>query len=270
MTEPQPVQRWAARVEYVGTAYAGWQRLAHVKSVQATLEAALSIVADHPVEAVAAGRTDAGVHALGQVVHFDTTAVRVAQAWLLGSNVHLPPDVSLRWVQPVDLKFHARHKAHARRYRYVFHNSRARSALLVDRATFWPKPLDADRMHEAAQQLLGERDFSAFRDSECQSPTPMRNVSRLQVWRANEFVVIDIRANAFLHHMVRNIAGTLAEVGQGKQPVAWVAAVLESRNRALAGMTAPPEGLSFVGPEYAPEWGLPLPPEPWFPAVFSA
>lgn len=259
--------RWAARVEYQGGAYAGWQRLSHIRSVQGELEQALSTIADHPVQVFAAGRTDAGVHGLGQVVHFDSPAPRTPLAWLLGGNVHLPDDIALRWVQPVPDSFHARYQALARRYRYVFLNSRARSALLAGRVTFWPRPLDAATMHAAAQALLGERDFSAFRDSECQSPTPFRNVSAVHVWRHDEFVVMDIRANAFLHHMVRNIAGSLAEVGQGKQPPEWLAEVLALRQRRLAGMTAPADGLYFVGPEYAPEFGLPAPPEPWFPAT---
>ncbi len=259
--------RWAARIEYVGTAYAGWQRVNHNLSVQQKLEEALSIVADHPVQVMAAGRTDAGVHGLGQVVHFDTSSIRNTLAWTLGANVHLPADISLRWAQPVGLDFHARHCALSRHYRYVFHNTRARSALTAARATFWHRPLDAEAMHSAAQSLLGEQDFTALRDAECQSPTPMRNVMAIKVWRSGEFVAIDIRANAFLHHMVRNIAGTLAEVGQGKRPVVWVAEVLASRKRALAGMTAPPDGLYFVGPEYPAQFGLPPPPQPWFPAT---
>jgi len=259
--------RWAARIEYIGTAYAGWQRLSHNISVQQKLEEALSIVADHPVQVMAAGRTDAGVHGLGQVVHFDTIAARNVLAWTLGANVHLPPDISLRWAQPVSLDFHARHQALSRRYRYVFHNTRARSAMSASMATFWHRALDADAMHIAAQFLLGEQDFSALRDAECQSPTPMRNVQAIAVWRCGEFVVIDISANAFLHHMVRNIAGTLAEVGQGKRPIGWVAEVLASRDRRNAGITAPPNGLYFVGPEYPAHYGLPAPPEPWFPAT---
>ena len=262
--------RWAARIEYLGAGYAGWQRLSHITSVQGVLEDALSKVADHKVDVVAAGRTDAGVHGLMQVVHFDTTATRNTLAWTLGANVHLPADVSLRWAQVVSPEFHARHKALSRRYRYVFHNTRARSALTAGRATFWPRELDAAAMHTAGQLLLGEQDFSALRDSECQSSTPMRNVMALEVWRSGEFVVIDIRANAFLHHMVRNIAGTLAEVGQGRQPIAWVSAVMQSRNRKLAGMTAPPDGLYFVGPEYPAQFGLPPPPMPWFPATMPA
>lgn len=261
--------RWAARIEYQGGAYAGWQRLSHNRSVQGELEKALSKIADHPVEVVAAGRTDAGVHGLGQVVHFDSPAPRNALAWMLGGNVHLPDDISLRWAQPVSEEFHARYKALARRYRYVFLNSRARSALLDGRVGFWPRHLDERLMHEAAQSLLGERDFTSFRDSECQSRSAFRNVSAIRVWRHAEFVVMDVRANAFLHHMVRNIAGTLAEVGQGRQPVAWVAQVMEARQRALAGMTASPEGLYFVGPEYPPEFEVPGPPQPWFPATIA-
>ncbi len=262
--------RWAARIEYLGTAYSGWQRLSHIVSVQQKLEEALSQVADHPVQVMAAGRTDAGVHGLGQVVHFDTTASRNVLAWTLGANGHLPADISLRWAQVVPADFHARHSALSRQYRYVFHNSRARSALTAGRTTFWPYALDAVPMHAAAQQLLGERDFSAFRDAECQSPTPFRNVMAIRVWRQGEFVVIDIRANAFLHHMVRNIAGTLAAVGQGRRPVDWVAEVLASRSRRNAGMTAAPDGLYFVGPAYPAHFGLPAAPEPWFPATMPA
>jgi len=261
--------RWAARIEYVGTAYAGWQRLSHNISVQQRVEEALSKVADHPVQVMAAGRTDAGVHGLGQVVHFDTDADRNILAWTLGANVYLPADVSLRWAQPVVPDFHARFHALSRLYRYVFHNTRSRSALTAGRATFWHRPLDAAAMHTAAQLLLGERDFSALRDAECQSPTPMRNVMEISVWRCGEFVVMDIRANAFLHHMVRNIAGTLAEVGQGRRPIEWVAEVLAGRNRAKAGITAPSDGLYFVGPEYPAHYGLPPPPQPWFPATIS-
>lgn len=270
MSELAPgLTRWAARIEYLGSGYSGWQRLTHNHSVQQVLETALSVVADHPVQVMAAGRTDAGVHGLGQVVHFDTPAQRNVLAWTLGANVHLPADVSLRWAQVMPADFHARFSALSRRYRYVFHNTRARSALTAGRATFWHRPLDAEAMHAAGQLLLGERDFSALRDAECQSPTPMRNVMSLRVWRSGEFVAIDIRANAFLHHMVRNIAGTLAEVGQGRRPVQWVAEVLASRERRLAGMTAAPDGLTFIGPDYPEHFGLPPPPEPWFPATMS-
>lgn len=260
------MSRWAAGVEYIGTGYAGWQALPGITSLQATLEQALSTVADHRIHVSAAGRTDAGVHALQQVVHFDSDAARSPYAWLLGSNSCLPADISLRWVHPVPADFHARHRAFARRYRYLIHNHAARSATLYQRATWWPRPLDAGAMHAAAQVLVGEHDFSAFRDSQCQSPTPVRLLHGLRVWRQEAFVVLDIRANAFLHHMVRNIAGTLAEVGWGRRPAAWVAEVLQGRDRRLAGRTAAPEGLYFIGPEYPAAYGLPDPPTPWFPA----
>lgn len=263
--EPAPGQRYAAGVEYLGAAYAGWQALTSTVSVQSTLQAALSRVADHPVTVTAAGRTDAGVHALQQVVHFETSARRSDYAWLLGTNTNLPHDVSLRWVQPVREDFHARHSATARSYRYVIHNHRARSPLLQGRTGWWPQRLDAEAMHRAGQCLLGEQDFSAFRDSQCQSRTPMRRMLRLEVCRQGDFVWLDICANAFLHHMVRNILGTLAEVGLGKQPEAWVASVLAGRDRRAGGMNAPPEGLYFIGPEYPAVFGLPPPPRPWFP-----
>ena len=258
--------RFAAGVEYLGTAYSGWQALSGLTTVQATLERGLGRVADHVLTVTAAGRTDAGVHALQQIIHFDTDAERSPYAWLLGTNSNLPDDISLRWVQPVPLTFHARHSAVERSYRYVIHNQRARSALLHGRAAHWPRTLDAEAMHAAAQALIGEHDFSSFRDSQCQSPTAMRNVRRIEVFRRGDFVVLDIAGNAFLHHMVRNITGTLVEVGLGKQPCAWVAEVLAARDRTRAGMTAPAAGLYFVGPQYPAEFALPKPPMPWFPA----
>jgi tRNA pseudouridine38-40 synthase len=201
-------------------------------------------------------------------VHFDSDAPRTPYAWLLGGNRLLPPDLSLRWVQVVAPEFHARHSAVARSYRYVIHNHRARSAWLGDRATWFVYPLDAEAMHRAAQPLLGEQDFSAFRAAECQSPTPMRNVHRATVWRHGDFVVFDITANAFLHHMVRNIAGTLLEIGQGRAPESRAAELLAGRDRRLAPATAPAQGLYFAGPDYPAHFGLPSAPTPWFPAVF--
>lgn len=258
--------RYAAGVEYLGSGFSGWQGLRGRRTVQGELERALSAVAAHALVATAAGRTDAGVHAVQQVIHFDSPAPRSEYAWLLGANTHLPPDLSLRWIRPVRADFHARYSAVRRHYRYVIHNHRARSALLRQRVGWWPQPLDADAMHAAARCLLGEQDFSAFRDAECQSPTPMRRLDRIEVRRRGDFVVIDISGNAFLHHMVRNITGTLALVGLGKRPVEWVAEVLASRDRRRAGMTAPADGLYFVGPEYPAEFALPAPPQPWFPA----
>jgi len=258
--------RWAAAVEYLGTQYSGWQTQAGRPSVQGALEAALASIADHPVATICAGRTDAGVHALGQVVHFDSGSARSPYAWLLGTNSRLNPDVSLSWVQPVDEDFDARRSAFARRYRYVIHNQRGRSALLVGRASWIPNALDAEPMHRAAQHLLGENDFSAFRAAECQSNTPMRNVQEVGIFRRGDFVVMDIRANAFLHHMVRNIMGALLEIGQGKRPETWTAELLAGRDRTRAGVTAPAQGLYFLGPEYPERFGVPGPAHPWFPA----
>lgn len=264
------VTRWVAGVEYHGTRFSGWQVQAGRPSVQGALEEALSSVAAHRVETICAGRTDAGVHAFGQVVHFDSDAVRIPYAWLLGTNSRLPPEVSLRWVQPVEppdgAEFSARFSAVSRRYRYVIHNHRARSALLAERATWFAHTLDADAMHRAAQVLVGEHDFSAFRAAECQSTTPMRNLQSIRIWRSGSFVVLDIRANAFLHHMVRNITGTLLEVGTARKPETWVAELLAERDRTRSGMTAAAQGLYFVGPDYPAAFGLPTPQDPWFPA----
>ncbi|MDP3295742.1 MAG: tRNA pseudouridine(38-40) synthase TruA [Nevskia sp.] len=262
--------RWAAAVEYQGSRYSGWQVQAGRPSVQGAVEAALSTIANQPVATICAGRTDAGVHALGQVVHFDSAAARDPYAWLLGSNSRLPPDIALRWVQPVfgqaDEPFSARFSAVSRRYRYVIHNDRARSALLAERATWFAPALDADAMHAAAQALVGAHDFSAFRAAGCQSKTATRKLESLRVWRRGQFVVIDIRANAFLHHMVRNITGSLLEVGSQRRPVTWIAELLAGRDRRQSGMTAAAQGLYFVGPDYPAEFGLPPPSEPWFPA----
>jgi len=259
------MRRWAAAVEYVGTRYSGWQSQPHAISVQGELEAALSKVAAHPVAVSAAGRTDAGVHGYAQVVHFDSPSDRRPDGWLLGCNTHLPADISLRWVQPVREDFHARHSALARRYRYVIHNSRARSALLSDRAAWLAWTLDAGAMHRAAQALVGELDFSAFRGAQCQSSTAMRCVTDIGVRRDGDFVLLDIRANAFLHHMVRNIAGSLLEVGQGRRAEAWIAELLAGRDRCRAGMNAPAQGLYFVAADYPAEFGIPAAPEFWLP-----
>jgi len=254
-----------AGVEYLGSRYAGWQLQAERPSVQAALEAALSSVANHPVTTICAGRTDAGVHAFGQVVHFDSGAAREPRAWALGSNARLPPDVSVRWVRSVSSDFSARFSAVSRRYRYVIHNSRTRSALLAERVNWLNYPLDAEAMDRAAQALRGENDFSAFRAAECQSTTPMRNLHAIRAQRRGEFVFVDVRANAFLHHMVRNIVGSLLEVGVGKRPESWIGALLAGRDRTRAGMTAAAAGLYFVGPDYPDGFDLPPVSEPWFP-----
>lgn len=255
--------RLAAGIEYVGTRYCGWQIQKHSDSVQAELEAALSRVADHPVRVTAAGRTDTGVHALGQVVHFDSPARRDPQGWALGTNTHLPPDISVRWVQPVSDQFHARFSARARRYRYLIHNARTRSGLWSDRAAWVKRPLDETLMQQAAQGLVGEHDFSAFRGSGCQSKSPVRTVHEIRFSRREELVVMEIRANAFLLHMVRNIVGSLMQVGVGDRDPAWIAQLLVQGQRTLAGMNAPPGGLYFTAAEYAPEFAIPPVPSFW-------
>lgn len=251
------MMRYALGVEYVGTAYAGWQAQDHAPGVQSQVESALSRIANAPVSVVCAGRTDAGVHALGQVVHVDVPDPRPDQAWTLGTNTHLPPDVSVRWARSVDDTFHARYSATARRYRYMIHNTRARSAIWATRAAWWHYPLDAEAMDTAARCLVGEHDFSSFRAAECQSRTPWRRIDSIRVWRQAAFVLIEIVANAFVHHMVRNIAGTLLAVGQGRQSIAWVEQVLAARDRRAAGVTAPAGGLYFMQALYPEHYDFP-------------
>jgi tRNA pseudouridine38-40 synthase len=265
---PSLIRRWAVGLEYLGSGFRGWQAQASaVPSVQAAFESAIGEVAAHRIQLQGAGRTDAGVHAFGQVGHFDSSAARSAYAWSLGSNRLLPGDLSLRWVREVPGNFHARHEAIARNYRYVIHNQRERSAWLGGRTTWVPRPLDAASMHRAAQRLVGSHDFSAFRASECQSATPVRSLMSISVRRVGSCLVLDMRANAFLHHMVRNITGSLIEIGLERRLEQWMTELLEGRDRRLAAATAPAEGLYFVGPEYDASWALPPPPSPWFPAA---
>lgn len=249
--------RCVAGVEYDGTKFAGWQRQAHARSVQGDVEAALSIVADRSVEVICAGRTDAGVHAEGQVIHFDTDVRRAKRSWLLGTNSNLQPDAVLRWVRFLPTEFHARFSARARHYRYTILNRDTRPALGRDRFAFVRPPLDPVAMRQGASALIGEHDFSAFRAAECQAASPVRRVLWLTVERHREIIEIDVVANAFLHHMVRNIAGVLIAIGAGKQPPEWAKAVLERRDRAAGGVTAPAGGLRFMGVLYPPEFDLP-------------
>jgi tRNA pseudouridine38-40 synthase len=214
-------------------------------------------VADAAIDVVCAGRTDAGVHAAGQVIHFDSTAARTERAWRLGANTYLPNDVSLVWVREVPEHFHARFGATARSYRYLILNRDSRPGLATGRATWERRPLDADRMHEAAQVLVGEHDFSAFRAIECQAKSPVRCVERLAVTRDGDWVRLDVTANAFLHHMVRNITGLLVAVGSGDSSADRVASVLASRDRKTNAATAPPDGLYLSSVRYPAEFGLP-------------
>jgi len=239
-------------MEYDGSGYSGWQSQTHRRSVQSALECALSKVADHAVTVICAGRTDAGVHALEQIVHFDTRAERSFDAWLRGGNSHLPDDVRITWVKHAAYDFHARYSAIARFYRYIIFNRPVKSALLHKQASWCYHPLDAEKMHQAAQYLIGHHDFSSFRAHGCQSKSPMRAMYFIDVYRERDQVIIDISANAFLHHMVRNIAGVLMDIGTGKQSVDWMQTLLDIKDRTRGGMTAPPEGL-YLGAVYYPE-----------------
>lgn len=249
--------RIALGVEYNGSRFKGWERQPGQRTVQTCLESALSKIANTAITVAAAGRTDAGVHALGQVVHFDTEVVREPYNWMLGTNSALPKDIAVHWVTPVSDDFHSRYSAVARRYRYLILNRRARPGVLPATVSWYPRPLDARRMHEAAQALLGERDFSAFRAAACQSSTPMRRMDAISVSRHVDTVIIEVEANAFLHHMVRNIAGVLLAIGSGARPVDWAAEVLKSRDRRQAGVTAEPDGLYLVEVKYP--GSVPLP-----------
>jgi tRNA pseudouridine38-40 synthase len=251
--------RIALALEYSGTGFYGWQaqRKLGLPTVQETLEAALTRIAAATVVTVCAGRSDAGVHASQQIVHFDAPSLRPERAWVLGGNALLPAGIAIQWARPVGADFHARFSATARRYRYVIFNRSLRSAHCGALATLVSQPLAAELMHAEAQCLLGERDFTSFRGAGCQSNTPMRNVHFVAVSRHQDWVVIDIQANAFLLHMVRNIAGTLIAVGSGRQPPGWTAEVLAARDRRRAAMTAPPTGLYLVDVDYPAHFALP-------------
>ena len=249
--------RIAIGIEYDGTDFYGWQRLRQGPSVQASVEAALSKVADHPVLVQCAGRTDTGVHAWCQVAHFDTEISRSDRSWVLGACSNLPDSVAVLWAQVMPDDFHARYSARARRYRYTILNRPVRAALDARRVTWQRLPLDEQRMHEAAQSLLGEHDFSAFRAKACQARHAVREVRQISVERHGDQILIDIEANAFLQHMVRNIVGSLLPIGRGEKPPGWLGELLAGRNRDVAGPTAPSAGLCFLGPRYPVCWGLP-------------
>jgi len=253
------VARIAVGIEYDGSAYCGWQAQPALASVQAVAEEALSRIAAAPVALVCAGRTDAGVHALGQVAHFDTEATRPMRSWVLGANSELPPDVSLRWALVVPEHFHARYSAEARTYRYLVLNRGVRSALQRARAAWVHRPLDVTAMAAAARALEGEHDFSAFRAAECQAKSPVRRLESLRVERQGERVWIEATANAFLHHMVRNLVGVLLQVGRGEAEPGWAAQVLAGRDRTRAAATAPAHGLYLWHVRYPPEFALPAP-----------
>lgn len=252
------ISRVAACIEYRGSGYRGWQlQQPGVATVQGAVEKALSRVANHPVQTSCAGRTDAGVHASCQIIHFDTTAIRSSENWFLGTNANLPSDISLSWAKTMPMDFHARFSAMARRYRYVIYNDRVRPAHLAHEVTWNYRPLDLERMQAAAEVLVGEHDFTSFRAIACQAKSPVKKVHHLRLVRFGRFIVLDIRANAFLHHMVRNIAGTLMQIGCGERPVEWTHDILHARDRRAGGLTAPAFGLYLVDVTYPERFTLP-------------
>lgn len=258
MALPEGVTRYALVVEYDGSGYQGFQRQASAKrTVQGELEEALSKIAAHPVTLVCAGRTDAGVHATHQIVHFDSTADRSQKAWVEGTNTRLPDSIRVRWADKVPGEFHARFSALARTYRYFTYIDSIRSAFLPCRATWLRTPLNVEAMQSGARHLLGEHDFSSFRASQCQAHSPVRRIESVRLARSGAFVIMEIKANAFLHHMVRNLMGSLYEVGRGSRPPEWIAELLSLKDRNAAAPTASPHGLYFVGVDYPEQFPVP-------------
>jgi len=251
------MSRIALGIEYDGTAFCGWQTQPDGCSVQDALERALSEIASHPAATICAGRTDAGVHALGQVVHFDTSARRPSSAWVRGVNALLPPAACVLWAREVGEDFHSRYSALARTYLYYLLERPQRPALAASRVGWFHLPLSMERMQQASHCLLGEHDFSAFRAAECQAASPMRTLTRLRIERRGALLRFELQANAFLQHMVRNIVGSLVYVGCGRQSVEWIGEVLESRDRNRAAPTFSASGLYLLKVEYPQRWHLP-------------
>jgi len=251
------LMRIALGVEYDGRPYCGWQSQAEGQTVQDAMQAALSQIAGAPISVIAAGRTDTGVHALEQVIHFDTQAERPLTAWVRGANALLPDSIAVRWAHLVPDEFHARFSAHGRSYRYLLINRPVRPAIQAGKAGWFHAPLDVAAMQAAAQCLLGEHDFSAFRASQCQAKSPVKTLNKLDIYLDGEMLLFDVSANAFLHHMVRNLVGCLVYVGKGKYSPEWLAGVLESRERRLAAPTFAPDGLYLRRIQYDAKWGLP-------------
>jgi len=249
--------RIALGVEYAGGAFCGFQSQPSRCGVQDALEDAIGEIASHPVGVAAAGRTDAGVHASSQVVHFDTEADRPMTAWVRGVNAHLPPTAAVLWAHPVFPEFHARFAATARHYTYLLQNRPERPGLLAGRAGWYHHPLDVAAMQEACAMLVGTHDFSSFRAAECQARSPVKTLSQARVARGGDIVRFDFSANAFLHHMIRNIVGALVTVGSGKAPSSWMAELLAARDRTRGPATFAPDGLYFCGADYDARFGLP-------------
>ncbi len=250
--------RFALGIEYDGGPFHGWQHSsAEVPSVQGALESALSKVANAPISVTCSGRTDAGVHARCQVVHFDSEVARDTRAWLLGATTHLPREIAVAWCRLVHPEFNARFSAVRRAYRYTLLNRQTRPGFMAQYLAWELHPLDAQAMHIAAQSLVGEHDFSSFRSSQCEAPHANRLLTSISVQRTGDLIHIDVEGNAFLHHMVRNIVGALIEVGKGRQHVSWIGELLAMRDRTQGGVTAPACGLVFIGPRYPEKWNLP-------------
>jgi tRNA pseudouridine38-40 synthase len=263
------VTRIALGVEYCGTPFRGWQSQAGGRTVQDALEAALCEIAGEPLGVICAGRTDAGVHATHQVVHFECAVERPLSAWVRGVNSHLPDGVAVRWAQPVGAEFHARFSARGRRYRYLLVNRPQRPGLWQGRVGWFHLPLALDQMREAAQKLIGEHDFSAFRAADCQAKTPVKTMRRADIRQSGSLLVFDFEASAFLHHMVRNLVGTLVHIGKGAQEAGWIDDLLLAKDRKLAAPTFSPAGLYFRGPIYEAHWGLPDPADDFLDGVFA-
>ena len=249
--------RIALGLEYDGSQYLGWQSQAQRNTVQDVLQAALSSIADEQIVVAAAGRTDTGVHALEQVVHFDTNADRPLSAWVRGVNALLPKSIAVLWAHFVPEEFHARFSAQARSYRYLLIDRPVRSAVRYGKVGWFHAPLDIEQMREATHYLLGEHDFSSFRAAECQAKSPIKNLQKFDITRKEDMIIFELTAGAFLHHMVRNIIGSLVYVGKGKHPPEWLKEILESRNRKFAAPTFSPDGLYLCGVSYDAKWQLP-------------
>ncbi len=256
-SSPRAIRRIALGVSYRGTAYKGWQSQPGGGTVQDQLEHALSRFAARPIKVMCAGRTDAGVHGINQVVHLDTDIHREPFSWVRGPNAFLPSDIAVQWANEVTSGFHARNSARGRRYAYVLLESPVRPAIESAQAGWVFRPLNQAAMERAAAHLIGEHDFSSFRSSQCQSPTPIKTLRHIGIRKIGPYWRFDFEGNAFLHHMIRNIMGCLIAVGSGTQEPDWTCAVLAARNRDAAAPTFSPDGLYFLGPTYDPKWGLP-------------
>lgn len=254
----EKIKRYAIGIEFCGTRFKGWQtQQVGVRSIQETIEQVLSKIADEPVIVHGAGRTDAGVHATNMIAHFDTTAIRPERGWLMGANTQLPKDIAIQWIKEMDMDFHARFKANARRYRYVMYLARSRPALLYGQVTHVYYPVNIEKMMQGAKLFEGTHNFESFRASACQSNQPVRHVKHCRLIQQGDFLILDIQADGFLHHMVRNIVGCLLEIGQGMYEPEHIHTIFQAEDRKAAGITAPPDGLYFINAYYPDEFILP-------------